>query len=122
MAQPLHARFSFARACLAATTCSCVAVLAASPAPAMHSLDAVGAVHRAPRNTSPPTVEGTPQVGQVLTAAPGTWSGSPVYSDRWERCDSGGGACVDIGGATTTYALTSADVGATIRVAVTATN
>src|SRR6185312_9685008 len=39
------------------------------------------------------------------------------------RCDSAGANCADIAGATsTTYALTSADLGKTIRAVVTATN
>ncbi|MBD0282193.1 MAG: DNRLRE domain-containing protein [Thermoleophilaceae bacterium] len=78
-----------------------------------------------PANTSAPTVSGTPQVGQVLTAAPGSWSGTePIsYSYQWERCDSTGASCTGIAGATaTTYAIVSADLGSTLRVSVTASN
>src|SRR5262249_40851181 len=55
----------------------------------------------APANTSTPTVEGTMTTGSVITANPGSWSGKqPIsFSFRWLRCDSGGGACVSIGGA-----------------------
>lgn len=78
-----------------------------------------------PSNVSPPTISGTPQVGQTLTAAgAGTWTGNPVgFSFQWQRCDSAGGACVAISGATApTYVLVSADAGSTFRVAVTARN
>jgi len=41
-----------------------------------------------PVNTAPPTVTGTTQVGQTLTAAPGTWTGTPPisYGYQWQRC------------------------------------
>jgi hypothetical protein len=78
-----------------------------------------------PGNTSPPRISGTPQQGQKLTASPGSWSGSPPisYAYQWRRCDTTGAACADIASATAkTYLVTSADVGSTLRVAVTATN
>jgi PKD repeat protein len=79
----------------------------------------------APVNTSPPTISGTAQSGQTLTANPGTWTGTqPIsYGYQWQRCDSGGANCAPISGATTsTYVVGSGDVGSTLRVAVTATN
>jgi fibronectin type 3 domain-containing protein len=78
-----------------------------------------------PSNTSPPTLTGSAVVGNTLTADTGTWAGTaPLsYAYQWRRCDSSGGACVDIAGATaSSYTLTADDGGATIRVAVTATN
>ena len=77
-----------------------------------------------PTNVSPPTIAGTAQVGQTLTAqGAGTWTGASSFSFRWQRCDVTGGACVDIPGATqNTYVLTTADAGSTTRVAVTARN
>lgn len=89
--------------------------------------NAVGPVGAAvpPVNTAPPTVSGTAQDGQTLTANPGTWSSQPAasYSYQWTRCDSTGASCSSISGATAqTYALTSSDVGSTIRISVTATN
>ena len=78
-----------------------------------------------PVNVSPPTISGTPQVGQTLTAqGAGIWTGNPFeFRFQWLRCDAAGGACAAIPGATAgTYVLTSGDVGAAIRVAVTARN
>jgi lysophospholipase L1-like esterase len=77
-----------------------------------------------PASTALPAVSGTAQQGQTLGASTGSWSNGPTsYAYRWERCDSSGGSCAAISGATgTSYLLQSADVGATVRVAVTATN
>ena len=77
-----------------------------------------------PTNTTPPTITGTTQQGQTLNTSTGVWSGSPTgYAYEWRRCDAAGAGCVAIGGATSAgYTLTLADVGATLRVAVTASN
>jgi hypothetical protein len=77
-----------------------------------------------PANTSPPTLSGTAQEGRTLTGNRGTWSNSPSdYDYSWRRCDTQGNHCDGIGGANgTTYSLTSADVGHTIRFRVTAKN
>lgn len=86
---------------------------------------AVLTVATAPQNTALPTITGTTKVGSTLTAADGTWSGTPAptFTRQWERCDSAGASCSDIAGATsTTYGLVQADHGSTIRVRVTATN
>jgi hypothetical protein len=79
----------------------------------------------APSNTSPPTIHGTAQKGEMLHADPGSWSGTtPMsFSYRWQRCDSPGKNCSNISNATSRdYTLTSADIGNTVRVVVTATN
>ena len=80
----------------------------------------------APAHTAPPTISGVARAGETLTASPGTWSGTtPInYVYRWQRCDANGGNCSFSGGTTTqtTNVLTSADVGSTIRVVVTANN
>ena len=72
-----------------------------------------------------PTISGTAQQGQALTADPGGWTGvAPIsYAYQWRRCDSGGAGCTDITGATSqSYTLVAADIGSTIRVVITASN
>ena len=77
-----------------------------------------------PVNTAPPTISGSAQQGQTLTASPGSWSGAqPIsFAFQWQRCDANGANCVNVGSATSTYTLASTDVGSTIVVAVTASN
>lgn len=78
----------------------------------------------APKNTAPPTISGTPKVGQVLTANDGSWSGNPTgYTYAWQRCDADVATCANVVGATTkTYAVRLADLGYRLRVVVTARN
>jgi subtilisin family serine protease len=79
----------------------------------------------APISASAPVVSGSALETQTLTASPGTWTGTqPIaFSYRWQRCDAAGGACVEIVGAVgATYMLSAADVGARVRVVVSATN
>jgi hypothetical protein len=78
-----------------------------------------------PVNSALPTISGTPQDGQLLSANPGTWSGTqPItYGYQWFRCATNGVNCAAIAGATgASYLVTSTDVGTTVRVAVTGTN
>jgi hypothetical protein len=78
----------------------------------------------APASTAAPILSGTPVDGQSLSTTNGTWSGSPTgYSYQWKRCDTTGANCGSIAGATAqSYALTSSDLGATIRSMVTASS
>jgi hypothetical protein len=77
-----------------------------------------------PINSAPPTISGTAQQGQPLTAAPGAWRNPPVsFAYQWQRCDASGAACTAIPGATgQSYNVAAADAGAALRVAVTASN
>jgi hypothetical protein len=79
----------------------------------------------APVNSVLPKITGTARQGQKLTTTNGTWKGTaPItFARQWQRCDAGGATCGPIAGATaTTYTASAADVGSTLRVAVTATN
>ena len=78
-----------------------------------------------PSNTALPTITGTPQAGETLTADPGQWSGTqPIsFTYQWDSCDQNGANCFNILGATSqTYTLTILDVGTTVRVEVTGSN
>jgi hypothetical protein len=82
-----------------------------------------------PANTAEPAISGRAAIGSTLRATQGAWSGSPTsFSYQWVRCPSSGGKpdgsdCAAIGGATTSaYVVATADVGARLRVRVTASN
>ena len=78
-----------------------------------------------PRNVEPPTISGSPVLGQTQTANRGMWSGTqPIsFSFQWRSCNASGGNCSSINGATgTTYVTKQSDVGSTLRVRVTARN
>jgi hypothetical protein len=88
--------------------------------------DPVGpvAANARPRNTAAPSIGGTPQVGQTLTANEGGWTNVPTsFSYQWLRCDSTGNNCGAVGRATgKTYVVGSDDVNGTLRVRVAAHN
>jgi hypothetical protein len=77
-----------------------------------------------PVDVGAPTIAGTAQYPQTLTAAPGSWTEGPTgYSYQWRRCDSSAANCYSISGATgAAYTIGGADVGFTLRVMVTAYN
>jgi pectate lyase len=78
----------------------------------------------APVNSALPTINGTPTEGETLTAAAGSWTGSPTsYAYQWQDCNTFGEGCLNISGATTpSHTLQASDVSHRIRVVVTATN
>jgi hypothetical protein len=74
-------------------------------------------------SVSIPDAEQTAQVGAQLRVTNGVWSPTPTaFSYGWLRCNASGGSCVSIAGATAaTYTPVAADVGFTLRGAVTPT-
>lgn len=85
----------------------------------------LAAARVAPINDSAPTIAGTAREGETLTGSPGSWRGTqPLRFDgQWRRCNASGSSCSSISGANDPiYRLTSADVGRTIRLRVTASN
>jgi hypothetical protein len=75
-----------------------------------------------PANTEAPAVVGTPVDGELVTARDGEWAGSNpmAFAYQWQVCGTG---CVDIAGASgKAYRATTADIGKSLRVRVTATN
>jgi hypothetical protein len=84
---------------------------------------------RPPANSTRPTITGAATQDVTLTASPGVWSGTntaavPItFAYQWLRCDTSGGACVAVSGATkSTFAPSAVDVGSRLAVRVTATN
>jgi hypothetical protein len=76
----------------------------------------------APYPTGTPSVDGTAQAGQTLTAVDGPWTGAPTFGYQWQRCFGDGTGCGDIPGATgKTLSLTGRNAGDSFRVRVTAT-
>jgi hypothetical protein len=78
----------------------------------------------APANTTLPTISGTTSQGQTLSATSGTWSPAATsYAYQWQRSADGGASWNAIPGATApTYVINASDLGANLRVTVTALN
>jgi hypothetical protein len=79
----------------------------------------------APVNIGAPTIAGSLQEGQTLTAGTGEWAGTaPVsFAYQWLRCSITGGSCEEIAGAAgSTYTLGVTDLASNLAVVVTATN
>jgi hypothetical protein len=95
-------------------------VLKATQAPVSASLWA----GQLPKNTEVPKLSGSPVVKVRMTVSDGAWSGSPVvYGYQWMDCNTTGGECVPIPGATNAnYTPASSDIGHTLVVDVSAVN
>jgi hypothetical protein len=78
-----------------------------------------------PVSIAPPTISGSLQEGQTLTANTGAWAGTApfAFAYQWQRCGILGGGCEDIPGATSSsYTLGVSDLASTLAVLVTASN
>ena len=109
----------------AAGTAASSGAAAGSTGGATSSAPAVATVAEAPpAATTAPTITGAALLGQTLSEAHATWSGSPTsYTYQWEACGPADGACLPIAGATAaTYTEVAANVGEQIRVLETAAN
>jgi hypothetical protein len=92
------------------------------------AFDGTITTNNAPEDTVAPAISsgGQAQVGTVLGSQPGQWSapqgaGSTTYAYQWQSCDGSGEGCTPIAGAeSASYTPAPADVGHTLRVAVTA--
>jgi hypothetical protein len=90
-----------------------------------HTFPIVDKEHFAPSSSVAPLIAGTVGLGRQLTSSTGTFTGdAPIKTAFvWQRCDATGAACHTIAGAKrNVYLPTAADLGSTLRLAVTATN
>lgn len=80
----------------------------------MAGLTATTPAFAAPVTSDTPTISGTAQVGQTLTASAGTWTpAETTFSYQWKR------GATDVGTNSATYTVAAADLGSTITVTVT---
>jgi hypothetical protein len=76
-----------------------------------------------PAVVTAPSVTGTAQIGQTLSASVGAWTGSPTsFAYQWQRCDAAGAGCAAIPAETaSSYIVAPGDLGTTLSLVVTAT-
>jgi GH25 family lysozyme M1 (1,4-beta-N-acetylmuramidase) len=108
---------------LSVTAASSEGTAVATSAPTLAIAPAGESASARPSPIVAPTLSGTTEVGQTLTASVGTWTGSPTsYAFTWRRCDATGANCTSIADAIgATYTLTPGDIGTTLSLVVTAT-
>ena len=105
----------------ASTTSQCAPSAFASGTVTSQSVSAPAPL-AGPTNTAAPQLSGNPWVGQTLTTTNGAWDANVLsYAYQWQDCDSQGNNCTNILlGLSSSYTLTTADVGHTMRAVVTA--
>jgi hypothetical protein len=90
-----------------------------------HTFPTLPERHFPPSNAGLPAITGLAKPGVLLRTTVGTWSGDTpfTFTYQWERCDATGASCRALKNATRNrYVVTSADLGFTIRVKLTAKN
>lgn len=100
-------------------------VLALALIGAMFALPSAASATSPPVNKTPPTISPvTPKWSQPAKALVGTWTEKPTsYAYQWRLCNSAGGECADISGATgSEYTPTKSQFQSRLVVKVTATN
>jgi hypothetical protein len=111
---------------LAAMAAAAATLLVTTTGNAFGSSNAARYEYGHPDPLTAPAISGTMKAGEKLTTTNGTWSANPaitLYAYAWARCAANGSSCAAVGGATSsTYTLTDADVGHTLRSYVTAVN
>lgn len=73
-----------------------------------------------PANVDAPKVKGKFDVGEVLTADLGNWTGADTVAAEWYRCSAT--ACADTGQSASTFTTTQADEGQSFEIRATASN
>ncbi len=95
-------------------TCTVTAFNAAGSASATSSVVEVSA---APVNTAPPTISGTPNVGETLSCSSGSWDNNPTsYSYEWDQDG------IPLGAFSETYAVEGPSANHSLTCTVTAFN
>ena len=125
IAAPNSSRYTLTTADIGHTVRSAVTASNTAGASTAYSAATPLVASRAPTNTALPSVTGTAQAGQTLTASTGAWAGQGQmsFSYQWARCDNQGLNCAPIAGAqAVAYTVTAADVGHTLIVQVRAAN
>ena len=99
-------------------TVSVTAANTGGSSPRVTSAPTGAVINIIPANSTVPTISGTAQVGQTLTATTGTWTNNPTsFTYQWNRA----GAAIS-GATASSYVPVTADIGNTLTVSVTAAN